>query len=156
MNSPRDDIDKWLDREVTPLYPKTGALQRIRGQARRRKRRQAVVTVTGCAVVLAAAVTVPQLVLTGHQSAGNHNPPVATGLPRPTIQPTTGSSQRTNTGGVLGHGTQVHQRTYLTTGSSGTIPPAHFRPTSVTVVGAGTPASPKLVGAVLGQAGPPC
>ncbi|HEY2639747.1 MAG TPA: hypothetical protein VGI66_07655 [Streptosporangiaceae bacterium] len=158
MNSPRDEIDKWLDGEVTPLYPNAGALERIRGQARRRKRRQAVTTVAGCAVVLAAAVTVPQLVSASHQPASGHGP-VAGGraLPTtPTARPTISPSQPKNRSSVSGRATQIQQHTYLTTGSSGTVPPAKFRPTSVTVVGAGTAANPKLVGVVLGQAGPPC
>ncbi|MGO8958004.1 MAG: WD40/YVTN/BNR-like repeat-containing protein [Streptosporangiaceae bacterium] len=156
MNSPRDDLDKWLDAEVTPLYPRAGSLERIRGQARKRKRRQALVTAAGCAVVLAAAATVPQLLSGGQQSSRNTSPPVATSPSIPAIQPTTGPTHHKNRSTVDGHGTQLRQHTYLTTGSSGTTPPAHFRPTSVTVVGAGTVANPKLVGAVIGQAGPPC
>ena len=57
---------------------------------------------------------------------------------------------------MAGGGTQIRQHTYLTPDNSGTTPPAHFRPTSVTVVGVGTAANPKFVGAVIGQAGPPC
>jgi hypothetical protein len=86
---------------------------------------------------------------TGHQS-------IAANPATPSIHPTSGPSNRTNNRTVTGHATQLRQHTYLTTGSSGTVPPARFRPTSVTVVGAGTAANPKLVGAVLGQAGPPC
>jgi photosystem II stability/assembly factor-like uncharacterized protein len=48
---------------------------------------------------------------------------------------------------------QQLQHTTLSTTTSGTIPPAHFRPTSVTFVGTG---QNSLVGAVIGQAGPPC
>ena len=157
MNSARDEIDRWLDSEVAPLYPKAGALERIQGHARRRKRRQALATAAGCAVVLAAAVTVPQYLSAGQPPSKPHNPPVAAQPTTPTIRQTAKPSKRTNRGDtVTGHGTQIRQHTYLTTGTSGTTPPANFRPTSVTVVGAGTAANPKLVGAVLGQAGPPC
>lgn len=159
MNSPRDEIDKWLDAEVSPLYPRAGSLDRIRGRARKRKRRQALTTAAGCAVVLAAAVTVPQIVSGGQQSGKSgsaaspaHRPSIQSVRPSATPKPA-GSR---NTGSVAGGGTQIRQHTYLTPGNSGTTPPAHFRPTSVTVVGAGTAANPEFVGAVIGQAGPPC
>ncbi len=156
MTSPRDDIDKWLGGEVTPLYPRAGSLQRIQGRAKKRKRRQALMTAAGCAVVLAAAVTVPQLVSAGQQPGGHGRQPLAIIPTAPSVQPTSLPVHDTVSGTIEGHGTQVHQHTYLTTRSSGTVPPAHFRPTSVTVVGAGTATQPKLVGAVIGQAGPPC
>ena len=155
MTSPRDEVDEWLDGEVTPLYPKTGSLERIRGQARKRKRRQALTTAAGCAVVIAAAVSVPQLVASGQQAGAPARRPLAVVPTLPAIHPTGSASQRTNRSTVDGRATQVHQHTYLTTGNSHTIPPAHFRPTSVTVVGAGTSSNPKFVGAVIGQAGPP-
>ena len=159
MNSPRDDIDKWLDAEVTPLYPRAGSLERIRGRARKRKHRQALATAAGCAVVLAAAVTVPQIVSGGHQPGKTSSPPIAgrrqsIQAVQPTAVPRPGPSMSTRS--VTGGGTQIRQHTYLTAGNSGTTPPAHFRPTSVTVVGEGTVANPKFVGAVIGQAGPPC
>src|SRR5258708_35844771 len=69
MNSPRDEIDKWLNAEAAPLYPRTGSLERIRGRARQRKRRQALMTAVGCAVVLAAAVAVPQIVSGRHPAS---------------------------------------------------------------------------------------
>lgn len=73
MTSPRDEIDDWLGGEVRPLYPAPGALDRIRLRARRRKTRQAVFAAAGCAVVLAAAVTVPQLVSGGRQAGGTQS-----------------------------------------------------------------------------------
>jgi hypothetical protein len=164
VNSPRDEIDEWLDAEVTPLYPKTGSLERIRGRARGRKRRQALMTTAGCAVVLAAAVTVPQVISAAHQPGGLHSRSLAANATAPSIRvPSSGHggarptvSPATGKGVPDGRATQLHQHTYLTIGDSGTKPPRSFRPTSVTVVGAGTAANPKLVGAVIGQAGPPC
>ena len=159
MTSPRDEIGKWLDTEVNPLYPRAGSLERIRGRARKRKRRQAITTAAGCAVVLAAAVTVPQIVSgaqqpgkSGNLASPGHRASIRSGQP-------TAAKERapsSNTRSVAGGGTQIRQRTYLTPGNSGTTPPVHFRPTSVTVVGAGTAANPRFVGAVIGQAGPPC
>jgi hypothetical protein len=140
--------------EVTPLGPPPGALGRIRRRARQRKIRQVVVGSAGCAVVLAAAVAGPQL-LSGH-SAARGNPPAAGGRPSVTTQPQNGASASAGTPGPDGSGSpqvQLQQRTRLSTTTSGTAPPAHFRPTSVTFVGNGQGG---LVGAVIGQAGPPC
>jgi hypothetical protein len=162
MNSPRDEIENWLDAEVTPLYPRTGSLERIRGRARKRKRGQALMTAAGCAVVLAAAATLPQFISATDQAGRASNPSLGANLPAPGIRPSgdRGSSSIASSGSGKGtpdgRATQLHQRTYLTTTDSGTKPPHRFRPTSVTVVGAGTAASPKFVGAVIGQAGPPC
>ena len=152
MTSPRDEIDDWLGGEVRPLYPAPGALDRIRLRARRRKTRQAVFAAAGCAVVLAAAVTVPQLVSGGRQ-AGGHNPPVAAGSTRSPGQPSGSHSAAASTAGPAANSSSLlPQRSYLSTTTSGAPAPPHFRPTSVTFVGVG----PSLVGAVIGQAGPPC
>ena len=156
MTSPRDEIDDWLGGELRPLYPPSGALDQIRHRARRRKTRQAVFASAGCAVVLAAGVAVPQLVGGGHRTGGS-TPPLASGpSPSPSsIQPSTGGSTSSGSAGPAANSSapvQVTQRSRLSTGTSGTIPPRNFRPTSVTFVGAG----PAVVGAVIGQAGPPC
>jgi hypothetical protein len=151
VTDPRDQINDWLMTEVTPLSPPPGALDRIRHRARRRKIRQVVVASAGCAVVLAIAVAAPQLA-SGHLSAGNL--PVAGGQHSPPTQP--GASASAGTPGPEGSGSpqvQLQQRTRLSTTTSGTAPPAHFRPTSVTFVGNGQGG---VVGAVIGQAGPPC
>jgi photosystem II stability/assembly factor-like uncharacterized protein len=140
--------------ELTPLGPPPGALDRIRRRARQRKIRQVVVGSAGCAVVLTAAVAGPQL-LSG-RSAGGSSPPVAGGRPSVTTQPQTGPSVSPGTPGPEGSGSpqvQLQQHTRLSTITSGTAPPAHFRPTSVTFVGDGQGG---VVGAVIGQAGPPC
>jgi hypothetical protein len=152
VTDPRDQIDDWLRTEVTPLSPPPGALGRIRRRARQRKTRQVVVAAAGCAVVLTAAVAVPQLV-SGPLSGGG-NPPVAGS--QHTATPPAGVSASAGTPGPLGSGSpqvQLQQRTRLSTTTSGTAPPGHFRPTSVTFVGNGQGG---VVGAVIGQAGPPC
>lgn len=152
MNSPRDEVDRWLDDEVAPLYPKSGSLDRIRGQARRRKRRQAILTAAGCALVVAAAVSVPQLISTAQHGGARPAAPIAGSQTLPVVRPSASASGASGRPDATQH-TQVLQHTTLTTGSSGTVPPRNFRPTSVTVVGTG---SGGLVGAVIGQAGPPC
>jgi hypothetical protein len=116
--------------------------------------RQVVVASAGCAVVLTAGVAVPQLV-SGHRSGGG-TPQVAGGQRSVTTQPPAGASTSAGTPGPEGSGSpevQLQQRTRLSTTTSGTAPPAHFRPTSVTFVGNGQGG---VVGAVIGQAGPPC
>jgi len=151
VTSPRDEIDEWLEGGVTPLNPPPGSLDRIRRRARQRKTTQAMFTAAGCAVLLAAAVSVPQLLAAGHPSARSTAP--AIGSIASSAGTTPGRSTSQSPGQALGKGTQLSQRTHLSTTTSGTVPPRHFRPTSVTIVGTGTGG---LVGAVIGQAGPPC
>jgi hypothetical protein len=156
VTSPRDDIDDWLGNEVEPLYPPPGELERIRRRARHRKTRQAVVAAAGCAVVLAAAVSVPQLVRGG----GHRGPSPLAASPKPassSVQPSAShpaapSSSATPTSN---NGTQIPQLQFstLSTTTSGAPPPPHLRPTSVTFVGNNAGG---VVGAVIGQAGPPC
>jgi hypothetical protein len=152
VTDPRDQIDDWLRTEVTPLSPPPGALDRIRRRAGQRKLRRVVVASAGCAVVLAAGLTVPQLLAGRGSAGGNH--PVAGG--HTTVTAPAGASASAGGPGPEGSGSpqvQLQQRTRLSTGTSGTAPPAHFRPTSVTFVGDGQGG---VVGAVIGQAGPPC
>ena len=88
MTNPRDEIDEWLSGDVTPLNPAPGSLDRIRHRARKRKQRQAVLAAVGCAVVLGAAVSVPQLLSarSGHQG-GQPTPAVAASPQVPSAQP---------------------------------------------------------------------
>jgi hypothetical protein len=149
LTSPRDEIDNWLERGVAPLYPPPGSLDRIRRRARQRKTRQATFAAAGCAVVLAAAVVTPQLMATGQHSGQPTPPPVAIEPSSPAVRPSfspshTAAPQSTKA-------TQIKQHTTLT--DSWTQPPKHFRPTSVTFVGTG---ANTVIGAVIGQAGPPC
>src|SRR5215475_7522844 len=152
MTDPRDQIDDWLRTEVAPLSPPPGALDRIRRRARRRKTRQVLVASAGCAAVLAAGVTVPQ-VLSARGSGANL--PVASSQAPVTTQPAAGGSAGTPVpqGSGSPQPIQIEQHTRLSTSTSGTRPPGHFRPTSVTFVGNGQGG---VVGAVIGQAGPPC
>jgi len=146
VTSPRDRIDDWLERDVTPLSPAPGTLDRIRQRARRRKTRQATFAAAGCAVVLAAAIATPQLLSAGHPQ-GHSPPPVAASPNQPTVGPT-GS----NTPVPAGTAVQEDQRTRMSATATGTVPPPNFKPTSVTFVGNG---SGGVVGAVIGQAGTP-
>lgn len=146
MTSPRDPIDDWLARDVAPLGPPPGALDRIRHRARRRKLRQATVAAAGCAVIVAAAVVTPALVSHGQHSG--HGPPLASQTSPPTVQPSQNGSNAPTPDS--NRATQLQQRTTL--GHSWTVPPANFQPTSVTFVGTG---NNTVVGAVIGQAGSP-
>jgi hypothetical protein len=152
VTSPRDEIDDWLGGEVQPLSPPPGSLDRIRHGARRRKTRQAVFAAAGCAVVLATAVAVPPLLSGGKPGASN--PPVAI-APAPTsLQPSaTRSPASTRTPAATSSAPVQAQHSRLSVGTSGTPAPPRFRPTSVTFVGNNTNG---VVGAVIGQAGPPC
>lgn len=147
MSNDRDEIDAWLQREVTPLYPAPGSFERISRRASARKRRQAITAAVGCAVLVAAVAVAPHLSALLANGSGKKALSASTSTP---TQPVTG---RTHNGGaspqVQGSGqTQTsRQRTTLT--HSWTVPPGHFRPTSVTVVGYG----PSFLGAVIGQAG---
>jgi hypothetical protein len=154
VSSPRDEIDDWLGGEVEPLSPPPGALDLIRRRARHRKARQAVFAAAGCAVVLAAAVSVPRLV-SGGSNAGGPNRSLAA-APTPTSVRASASPAASSSGAPAAASSspiQQQQRSTLSTTTSGTVPPPHFRPTSVTFVGNNAGG---VVGAVIGQAGPPC
>jgi hypothetical protein len=148
MTSPRDELDDWLAGEVQPLNPPPGSLDRIRRQARHRKARQAVVAAAGCAIVVAAAVSVPQLLAGGNR--GGPHPSLAASAQPSSSQAGSSSIGPASTGSApIKH----KQRSTLSTTTSGTPVPAGFRPTSVTFVGNDANG---VVGAVIGQAGPPC
>jgi hypothetical protein len=152
VTDPRDELDDWLATGVTPLGPPPGTLDRIRRRARQRKTRLVVVASAVCAVVLGAGVAAPQVVASLRTSG--KQPPVASQgssarTQAPSVQPTSAGPSPEAT---LSSPIQLQQRTTLSTTTSGTAPPPHFRPTSVTFVGTGD----GLVGAVIGQAGPPC
>jgi hypothetical protein len=153
VTNPRDNIDAWLERDVTPLMPPSGSLERIRRTARRRKRRQAVLAGAGCAVVVAAAALGPQVIATLRQHPAGGPSPIAAGATTPSAHstgPASSSPQVTHSSPLPTQSPSQH--TMLSTGTSGTAPPADFRPTSVTFVGVG---NNKVVGAVIGQAGHP-
>jgi hypothetical protein len=148
---PRDQIDDWLAEDVTPLYPPSGSLDRIRQRARQRKTRQATLTAACCAVLIGAGITIPQVISSGTGRPGaSHSAPVAANQTTPSV-----TAPSRGTGGTpSGQGSkiQVAQHTRLSPGTSGTLVPPNFRPTSVTFAGNG---SGGVVGAVLGQAATP-
>jgi hypothetical protein len=57
-----DDIDTWLDSRIEPLPPPPGTFEAIRRRARRRKVRKLAVSAGAAVAIIAAAVTVPQVV----------------------------------------------------------------------------------------------
>jgi hypothetical protein len=150
VTDPRDEIDTWLQREVTPMYPPPGSFDRIRRRARSRKRRQALLAAAGCAVLAAGLAGAPHLVSELHH--GGHTPPVAVGRSPSGTQPSaTHARNGSGPSTATTHAGQIRARSTLNRMLTG--PPDHFRPTSVTFVGTGT--NDGLVGAVIGQAGTP-
>jgi len=57
-----DGLDSWLTERIAPLAPPPGTFDLIKRRARRRKYRRLAITATSAAVIVAAAVTVPQVV----------------------------------------------------------------------------------------------
>jgi hypothetical protein len=82
-----DDVEAWLNRHVEPLPPPPGTFDLIKRRARRRKYRKLALTATSAAVLVAAAVTVPQVVNlpvlnpnpTSGVAAGHRSPATPTG-----------------------------------------------------------------------------
>ena len=137
MADRRDDVDAWLSERIEPLPPPPGTFDLIRRRARRRKYRKLALTATSAAVLVAAAVTVPQVV----------NLPVLN--PNPTQAPLAGAGHRATSATP----TASVSRPAPSTAAGSAVPivhpvPADFRPTSVTFVGQNT-------GWVIGQAGQP-
>jgi hypothetical protein len=152
MTEPRDPIDDWLSADVELLRPPPGAFERIHHRARRRKAIRAVSTAAGAAVLIAAAVTLPQVAAGllpsggGPNKVGTGKSSTATspGTHHPSSSPPASSSPTSPP--ALGGGSAL-----------GTLRPTRpaapgFRPTSVTFVG--TPTG-TLAGAALGHAGCP-
>src|ERR1700693_466711 len=137
MDDKHDDLDTWLSARVDPMYPPPGTFDLIRRRARRRKYRKLAVTAGSAAMVVAAAVTVPQVV-----NFSTVSPPVAGALAgRASVSPRTG-------GGVTESG-GARPSTFPSPSAAPVLPvPADFRPSSVTFVGTDT-------GWVIGQAGTP-
>jgi hypothetical protein len=135
MPDRRDDVDAWLSERIEPLPPPPGTFDLIKRRARRRKYRRLAITAGTAAVIVAAAVTVPQVV----------NLPVLN--PNRTAAPVAGAghsnSAQSATSGALGTG-----QASVSASSAVPVPPpvpGNFRPTSVTFVGTRT-------GWVIGQA----
>ena len=123
MTDPRDEIDTWLEHDVTPLMPRSGSLDRIRRTARRRKATQAVLAAAGCAVVVAAAVTVPQLIGGRSPHAGQPGPGGG-GRPRRSRRPRPSASRHGRDGLQRLKHLRLNQRTTLSTTTSGGSVPA--------------------------------
>jgi photosystem II stability/assembly factor-like uncharacterized protein len=140
MDDRHDDVDSWLTGRVEPLYPPPGTFDLIRRRARRRKYRKLAVTAGSAAVIVAAAVTVPQVVNFSVLS------PPATGLAAGHPAPV---ASRTG-GGVAESSAATHPSFPAPTPSPSVLVPVpvppDFRPSSVTFVGTDT-------GWVIGQAG---
>src|SRR4249920_680871 len=62
MSDRHDDVDAWLSQRIEPLPPPPGTFELITRRARRRKFRKLAITAGSAAVIVAAAVTVPQVV----------------------------------------------------------------------------------------------
>jgi hypothetical protein len=147
MGDPRDRIDEWLTAEAEPLTPPPGTFEQIRQRARRRKVSRAVMSAAGMAIVIAAAVAVPQIATTLQSHGGQTERPLAVGRPSPSAQPpVTGKGGESPSSRSSSRVPPPPSR-LSSQGSSEPVPP-NFQPTSVTFVGPD-------VGAVIGQAGTP-
>ena len=133
MADRRDDIDAWLSERIEPLSPPPGTFELIKRKARRRKYRKLAITAGSAAVIVAAAVTVPQVV----------NLPVLN--PNPTAAPIGAqTSQSPHSAGQSAFG-KASPATSSAVPAGPAPVPGNFRPTSVTFVGPRT-------GWVIGQA----
>ena len=137
MPDRHDDVDAWLSQRIDPLRPPPGTFDLIKRRARRRKFRKLAITAGSAAVIVAAAVTVPQVV----------NLPVLN--PNPTAAPVAGAHHSTTSQpasrSASGNGSAAASSARPT--GPGPVP-GNFRPTSVTFVGPRT-------GWVIGQARTP-
>ena len=126
MADRHDDVDAWLSERIEPLPPPPGTFDLIKRRARRRKYRRLAITAGTAAVIVAAAVTVPQVV----------DLPVLN--PNPTAAPAAGA----------GHSNSAQSAASRTSGGASVSAssavkapspvPGNFRPTSVTFVGTRT------------------
>jgi hypothetical protein len=135
MADRRDDLDSWLDGRVEPLPPPPGTFDLIKRRARRRKYRRLAVTAGAAAVLVAAVVTVPQVV----------NLPV--------LSPTTATRAANGRSSSPAATNPVSASPSTQTAGASVAPnpapvPAHFEPTSATFIGT-------QHGWVIGQAGTP-
>jgi hypothetical protein len=139
MDDRHDGVEDWLTGRIEPLYPPPGTFDLIRRRARRRKYRKLAVTAGSAAVIVAAAVTVPQVVHLTVLNAPNTGTLAGRQAP---VAPRTG-------GGIGESSGASHPRLPAPSPAATPAPvPADFQPTSVTFVGTET-------GWVIGQAGTP-
>jgi hypothetical protein len=138
MPDRHDDVDAWLNGRIEPLRPPPGTFDLIKRRARRRKYRKLAITAGSAAVIVAAAVAVPQVV---NLPVLNPNPTAA-----PVARGQSSSASATPSAGRTGVGS-------ASSAASSAVPltapvPGNFRPTSVTFVSTRT-------GWVIGQARTP-
>ena len=134
MPDRHDDVDAWLSERIEPLPPPPGTFDLIKRRARRRKYRKLAITAGSAAVIVAAAVTVPQVV----------NLPVLN--PNPTAAPVAGAHNATTSPPASSSTSGNASAAASSAVPTGLGPvPGNFRPTSVTFVGPRT-------GWVIGQA----
>ena len=134
MPDRHDDVDAWLSERIEPLPPPPGTFDLIKRRARRRKFRKLAITAGSAAVIVAAAVTVPQVV----------NLPVLN--PKPTAAPVAGAHNATTSPPASSSTSGNASAAASSAVPTGLGPvPGNFRPTSVTFVGPRT-------GWVIGQA----
>jgi hypothetical protein len=126
-----DDVDSWLSGRIDPLPPPPGTFELIKRRAKRRKYRRLAITAGAAAVIVAAGITVPQVVSLsplGPVNASGRSSPVPS--PRVTV---------TGGGGLASQSARP--------APPPPVPP-NFQPVSVTFVSTST-------GWVIGQAGTP-
>src|ERR1700730_11536974 len=138
MADRRDDVDAWLSERIEPLPPPPGTFDLIKRRARRRKYRKLAITATSAAVIVAAAVTVPQVVNLPVLSPGPQSS-VAAGQGQPSSASPTGTGPRAQSSAAASSAVRAP--------TTAPVPP-DFRPSSVTFVGIKT-------GWVIGQASAP-
>src|SRR6516162_1574147 len=136
MADRRDDVDAWLSERIEPLPPPPGTFELIKRRARRRKYRKLAITAGTAAVIVAAAVTVPEVV----------NLPVLN--PNPTAAPVAGAGHSPSAQSATSGGRGQSSVSASSARPARPPVPDNFRPASVTFVGVRT-------GWVIGQAGTP-
>jgi len=133
MPDRRDDLDSWLDGRISPLPPPPGTFDLIKRRARRRKYRRLGVTAGVAAVIVAAAVTVPQMVILPVLNPAKASGVAANAHSAPTANASVSAA--------------ASAATPISSAAAPPVPP-NFQPTSVTFIGLHT-------GWVIGQAGTP-
>jgi hypothetical protein len=136
----RRDIDDWLSERINPLPPPPGTFDLIKRRARRRKIRRLAITATSAAVIVAAAVTVPQVV---RLPVLNPNPTSAAQAGHPASATSTGAGRSESSAAAPRPSASASS-----IAAAAAPVPANFRPTSVTFIGTET-------GWVIGQASTP-
>ena len=136
MADHREEVDAWPREHIEPLPPPPGTFDQIKRRARRRKFRKLAITATSAAVLVAAAVAVPQVV---NLQVLNPNP--TSGVAAAVGQSSAATPSRTS------------RHSESSAAASSAVPvtspvPANFQPTSVTFIGTRT-------GWVIGQAETP-